>query len=377
MKTAIVYDRVNKWGGAEQVLLALHELFPKAPLFTSVYNLHTAKWAGVFPKIYTSFLQNIPFAKTNHEYFSALMPLAFESFNFENFDLVISVTSEAAKGIITKPKTKHICYCLTPTRYLWSGYNQYFKGLPFKGVAKPLVNYLRRWDKIAANRPDHVIAISTAVKQRIKKYYGRESEVIFPPVDIHKFKNQKSKIKNQSSKRNSSVKDFSQNDMDEEYFLIVSRLVSYKKVDLAVRAFNKLEKQLVVVGTGREENYLKSIAHRNVIFRGFVDNVELVSLYKNAKAFIHPQDEDFGITAVEAQAAGVPVVAYRSGGGLDTVIDRQTGVFFEEQTADALINVIKNFGKMRFDKEKIKVNSSKYSKSQFKQNFKNYVRQLV
>src|SRR3990172_2765359 len=169
-KIALVYDRVNKWGGAERVLLALHEMFPKAPLYTSVYDSKNAPWAQVFPKVVTSFLQKLPFAKSNHEFLAPLMPLAFESFDFSGFDLVISVTSEAAKGIKTRFGTLHVCYCLTPTRYLWSGYDDYFKGSPFKVVTKPIINYLRWWDKRAAKRPDVMIAISSEVQNRIKKY---------------------------------------------------------------------------------------------------------------------------------------------------------------------------------------------------------------
>ena len=169
MRTALVYDRVNKWGGAERVLLALHEIFPDAPLYTSVYDPVRAPWAKVFPEIKTSFLQKFPFAKSNHEFFPLLMPLAFESFDFSGFDLVISVTSEAAKGIRTKPQTLHICYLLTPTRYLWSHYDQYFANPILRVMAKPLINYLRKWDKVAASRPDRIISISTEVKSRVKK----------------------------------------------------------------------------------------------------------------------------------------------------------------------------------------------------------------
>jgi len=184
MKVAIVYDRVNKWGGAERVLLVLHKMFPDAPLYTSVYDEKSAPWAGVFPKIITSFLQYLPFAKNNHELLPFLMPLAFESFDFSGFDLVISVTSEAAKGIITKPETLHVCYCLTPTRYLWSHHDQYFKNTIFKILSKPFIVYLKKWDKIAAQRPDRMIAISTEVKNRIKKYYQREVKIVFPPVNV-------------------------------------------------------------------------------------------------------------------------------------------------------------------------------------------------
>src|SRR5260221_835454 len=166
MKVAIVYDRVNKWGGAERVLLALHEMFREAPLYTSVYSNKHAKWAEIFPEIYTSFLQKIPFTKTRHEFLPLFMPFVFESFNFDDYDLVISVTSEAAKGIITKGKTKHICYCLTPTRYLWSGYDDYFKDKTLGSLSKPAIRYLRNWDLVASRRPDMIIGISREVQKR-------------------------------------------------------------------------------------------------------------------------------------------------------------------------------------------------------------------
>src|SRR3989344_2367668 len=231
-KVALVYDRVNKWGGAERVLLMLHEMFPDAPLYTSVYSREKAPWANVFPEVIPSFLQKFSFLRDRHELLAPLMSLAFESFDFSGYDLVISVTSEAAKGVITKPGTLHVCYCLTPTRYLWSHFDTYFsaRGGPafgWKGITKPVVTYLRSWDKIAAQRPDVVIAISTAVQDRIKKYYNRGSEIIYPPVDIEKFQR---KSVDTTSLRSDVVK-------QRRYFLIVSRLVPYKKVDLAIEAF--------------------------------------------------------------------------------------------------------------------------------------------
>src|SRR5258708_4834311 len=238
MRVAIVYDRVNKWGGAERVLLSLHEIFPEAPLYTSVYSKEKAKWVAVFPFVKTSFLQKIPLAKNHHEFLSPLMPFAFESFDFSEYDLVISVTSEFAKGIITQSQTKHICYCLTPTRYLWSGYEEYFGNTLSRKSANFLINYLRRYDVVAAQRPDLMIAISTEVQDRIKKYYGRDSKIIFPPVDIF-----------QISKKTLN-----------EYYLVVSRLVKYKKVDLAIRAFNELGLPLIIVGAGSEEKKLKRLA---------------------------------------------------------------------------------------------------------------------
>ena len=195
MKIALVYDRVNKWGGAERVLLAFHKIFPKSDLYTSVYNREKASWAKVF-NVKTSFLQDFPYAKTSHQFYATLMPIAFESLNLDGYDLVISVTSEAAKGIITKPETLHICYCLTPTRYLWSGYKDYFKNPLLRFFSKPAVFYLRTWDKIAANRPDEYIAISGDVQDRIKRYYGRNSKIIYPPLMLNeKVRSPKSEIK--------------------------------------------------------------------------------------------------------------------------------------------------------------------------------------
>ena len=242
MKVALVYDRVNKWGGAERVLLALHQIWPKAPLFTSVYNPKTASWAKDF-EVVPSFLQRFPTAKRHHEIYSWLMPLAFESFNFDKFDIVISVTSEFAKGVITKPDTLHICYCLTPVRYLWSGYWDY----PIKGWMRPLISYLRFWDQIAAQRPDIYIAISKTVKKRIKKYYNRGSKVIYPGIDIRK-----SKIP--------AFTKVSAGKQNEKFFLIVSRLVSYKHIDLAVQAFNQLGWPLKIIGIGSEIRRLKKMA---------------------------------------------------------------------------------------------------------------------
>lgn len=348
-KVAIVYDRVNKWGGAERVLLALHKIFPKAQLFTSVCDLNLAPWAKVFPEIRTSFLQKIPFARSNHEFFAILMPFAFGSLDLSEFDIVISVTSEAAKGVKIRSNALHVCYCLTPTRYLWSHYNEYFKNPLFKAISKPFVNWLRKWDKKAAKRPDIMIAISSEVRDRIKKYYGRDSKIIFPPVSFHKHS---FKVKKQ------------------KYFLLVSRLdYGYKKVELAIEAFNKLKKPLVIVGTGRQEKKLKSMAKKNIKFVGRVSEKELDRYYQNARALIMPQEEDFGIVAVEAQAHGTPVIAYEKGGACDTVIEGKTGVFFGEQTTESLIYAVKKFDKMKFIGNNLYTNAKRFSFQEFKKEF--------
>lgn len=352
MKTALVYDRVNKWGGAERVLLVLHEMFPEAPLYTSVYNPQNAGWAKVFPKVYTSFLQKIPFAGTHHEWFSPLMPLAFESFKFDKYDLIISVTSEFAKGIITLPKAKHICYCLTPTRYLWSGYEEYFKDTIIKILTKPIISYLRRYDRIAAQRPDVMIAISSEVKRRIKKYYDREAKIIFPSLPANRWR----------SRRMRAGSSFNGN----SYFLIVSRLVSYKKVDLVIRVFNQLNYPLVIVGTGSEEKKLKKMANKNIMFVGKVTDDELSGYYSNCIALIFPQEEDFGLVAIEAMSFGKPVIAYKKGGALDFIVDGKNGVFFDEQTPEALKKAITKLFTIKFNSDIIVSTSSRFSKVRFK-----------
>lgn len=357
MRVALVYDRVNKWGGAERVLLALHELFPDAPLFTTVYDKKNAPWASVF-NVKTSFLQSIPFAKTNHELFPFLSAIAFEQFNFDTFDVVISVTSAEAKGIITKPGTTHICYCLTPTRYLWSHYADYFRPSLFKAITAPLVSLMREWDLVASTRPDRYIAISSAVAQRIKKYYRREAEVIYPPVEVSSM----------SSKYQL---------LNTKYFLIVSRLVAYKKIDVAVQAFNELQLPLIIIGTGKEERRLKQMARGNITFISGLTDEELSCYYKKSEAFIMPQEEDFGLSAVEAQSFGIPVIAYKRGGALDTVVPGKTGVFFQRQTTESLKDAIIEFRKKRFSPKDCKEHAEKFGKERFKRELLVYIEKNI
>lgn len=363
MKVALVYDRVNKWGGAERLLLALHEIFPDAPLYTSVYSVKKAPWAEVFPKVIPSFLQKFPFS-TYHELYAPLMPLAFESFNFNKYDLVISVTSEAAKGIITTPNTTHICYMLTPTRYLWSGYKDYFKNEWIRFLATPIVEYLRFWDKQAAQRPDRIIAISEEVKKRIKKYYGRSSQVIYPPVMLDNrglINPRPSNFKNPSS--------IIHHPPSEPYYLIVSRLVPYKRIDIAIRAFNKLGLPLKIVGTGSQKNRLKAMAGPNIEFLGNLTDAELVKYYKKCVALVFPGKEDFGLTVLEAQNFGKPVIAFEGGGVKETVISKKTGLFFSPQTEKALMEKIKEFQSTSFDSKDARKQAKKFDIENFKRRF--------
>lgn len=351
MKVAIVYDRVNKIGGAERVLESLREIFPNSTLFTSIYNKKKTPWAEKFA-IKTSFVQAIPLLNLRHEFIPYLMPFAFESFQFEKFDLVISVTSEASKGIIVPVGIPHVCICLTPTRYLWSGYKKYFKNRILRFLTYPLVWYLRKWDIVASDRPDALIAISKNVSRRIQKYYKKKSIVIYPPSDRLFKKNLKSiQIP------------------EKDYFLVVSRLVSYKRVDLAVKACTKLKLPLIVIGEGGESEKLHAIAGENVIFKGRVSDRVLLSYYKNCRAFLFPGEEDFGITMVEAQFAGKPVVAFKAGGATEIIKDGITGTFFREQTVDSLCNTLKKFKKSRYNEKDCKKNAGRFTEDKFSEQF--------
>ncbi len=369
MKIALVYDRINKWGGAERVLLELHKIFPEAPLYTSVYDEENAKWAKVFPEIRTSFLQKLPFIKSHHEYFPYLMPLAFEGFNFDGFDIVISVTSEYAKAIITKPETLHICYCLTPTRYLWSEKDLYLQSIGqgvvseiAKFFARPVLHSLRMFDQIAASRPDYYLSISNTVAKRVKKYYQLDSQVIFPPVDTKLFKPKARKAKS--------------NKPGDKYFLIVSRLVPYKRIDLAIETFNQLGWKLIIIGNGSDGSRLKSIARSNIEFIGKLTDGALLGYYQNCEALIFCSEEDFGLTSLEAQACGKPVIAYKNGGVGETVIEGKTGVFFKELNSISLGKALKTFGKLKFLTGDCVDNAVKYNAVVFRDLFKQTVEQL-
>lgn len=375
MKIALVYDRLNKWGGAERILLALHKLFPDAPLYTSVYDKKKAPWALRFnsgqAKIKTSFLQKFPFASSSHELFATLMPIAFESFSFDEYDLVISVTSEAAKGIITKPGTKHICYCLTPTRYLWSGYDGYFKNPLLKFISKSVVGYLRFWDKIAAQRPDAYIAISKEVQSRIRKYYGRESEVVYPPLMLRGPVTRFLPASAPSSiLKNDEVRAvWSPPSPATPYFLVVSRLVPYKKIDLVIKAFNKLKLPLKIIGTGSQMRELKSIAGSNIELLGNLTDKELVRYYSECRALVFPGLEDFGLTILEVQSFGKPVIAFKGGGALETVIDRKTGLFFDKQTVESLTKAIKQFNNITTNPKDCMEQAEKFNFEKFRKEF--------
>lgn len=361
MKVALVYDWVNKYGGAERIVQALHTIWPKAPLYTSVYDSKKAPWAASID-VRPSFLEHFPLAKSHHELFPFLVPLAFESFNFDEFDVVISITSFAAKGIITKPKTLHICYCLTPTRFLWSHYETY-KSKPGFGLFDPLARIilapvtarLRAWDYVAAQRPDIYFAISNEVKNRIHKYYHRSSIVFYPGVDCDLFTLPGNPHKNS------------------KYFLIVSRLVSYKRIDIAIEAANKLRLPLKIIGTGSQKGKLKNLAGDTIEFIDHLTDHELVRYYQNCTALIFPGEEDLGLTPLEAQACRKPVIAFRGGGVQEIIQEGINGAFFYPQTPKALINALKTFDPRKYSPVVLRKNAEKFDQKKFLIKFKQFV----
>lgn len=330
LKIAIVYDWVDKWGGVERVLLMLAEMFPKADFYTSYYDPQQASWAKNL-NLKTSFIQKLSkFIRKNRLLSFPFYPYAFESFNFSSYDLVISVSSSFAKGIITKPETLHVCYLLTPTRYLWVDTESYLDTPLKKALGVRLLKKFKNWDYIAAQRPDYIISISKTVKERVEKYYKRESVVIYPPFDVEYWQKIKSKVKSQSRSH-------------QKFFLVVSRLEPYKKIDLVIDVFSKLTDQLIIVGKGTLLNKLKKQASDNIVFLSDLTDEALAWLYQNAQALIMPQEEEFGLVSLEAQFFGCPVIAFEKGGARETVTNNQTGMFFNKQSPRSLADAIERF----------------------------------
>lgn len=347
MKVALVYDRVNKFGGAERVLLSLKRIFPKAPLYTLVYDAKAAPWSKGF-KVIPTFLNKIKLFRRRHEILAPISALAFETFNLNGYDLVITVTSDQAKAVITRPETLHLCYCLTPTRYLYSGVAEYRRNFPIKWLFDKYLPLARSADQIYARRPDAYLAISREVAKRISEYYSQDSEVIYPPVNYEFFE------KTHLHKKGN-------------YYLVVSRLVPYKKTDLVIEAFNRLKLPLVVVGTGSGENGLKNMAGDTIEFAGQVDDIKLRQLYAGARALIFPQIEDFGLVPLEAAAAGTPTLAYAAGGAAETIIEKFTGLFFDEQSSEAIVNTVRRFeaGRHQISAKKCKERAREFAEDRF------------
>ncbi|TAN34037.1 glycosyltransferase family 4 protein [Patescibacteria group bacterium] len=355
MKIALVHDYLAQDGGAERVLKTFHEIWPQAPIFVLFHN---KKMIDSLPeaKINQSFISRLPFGKKFFQWYLPLMPVATEKHNLHEFDVVLSSTSSFAKGVLTRPETLHISYCHTPPRYLWTEAHEYLTDLRLNRAVKALlpriIYKLRMWDQMSADRVDFFIANSRTVQLRINKYYRRASDLIYPPVDLEKFRVAP------------AISD---------YFAAGGRLVPYKKIDLVVKTFNRLKWPLKIFGVGPELNALQKMAKPNIEFLGKISDEEKASLLGQARAFIHPQLEDCGITPLETMASGRPVIAYAAGGATETVLPNETGVFFHKQNWESLYKILLNFDPYSWDGERVRQHAAKFNSANFKQKIKDYV----
>lgn len=360
MKIAFVHDYLVQYGGAERVLECLTEIYPYAPIYTIVYNKDAMH--GVFEDklIYTSYLQKMPFAKKWHRIFPMLMPPAIEQFDFSAYDVVFSDSSSYAKGIITGPDTLHICYMHTPMRYAWDDCQKYTRDFYFPNLIKKIIpfamNYIRLWDKVSADRIDAWIANSSFVAARIRKYYHHDSVVIHPPVDTKRF--------------------FVSHEKG-EYYLMVGRLIAYKQHAIAIKAFNELKLPLKIIGRGPEMERLKKVAGPTIEFLGRVEDEYLRDYYAKCKAVIFPQEEDFGIVAIEALSCGKPLIAYRGGDIPEHLEENKMGVFFQKQDCDSIKEAVLKFEKLTFDPDYIHSKVEKFDREIFKQKIKTYIEEAT
>jgi len=372
LKIAVIHDWLVTYAGAERALEQILTLYPDADLFSLVDFLPEQQRSFILQKkVNTSFIQKMPFARKRYRSYLPLMPLAIEQFDLSAYDLVISSSYAVAKGVLTHARQLHVCYCYSPMRYAWDLHHQYLResGLNrgIKGFfAQMVLHYMRIWDTISANRVDHYLAISQYVAGRIKKTYDREATVIYPPVDVETF------VPHEGGK---------------EYYLTASRMVPYKKIDLIVDAFSGMrDKKLVVIGEGPDFQKIRSKAGRNIELIGHQPVPVMKDYMQKAKAFVYAADEDFGIVTVEAQACGIPVIAYGKGGSLETIIpldnaehSASTGVFFLEQTVESLQNAVCLFEKNQdaFDGQHIRDNALRFNEERFKREFKDFIDQAL
>lgn len=355
MKVAIVHDWLTGMRGGERVLEVLCELFPDAPIYTLIHHRGAMSPMIEGRKIIQSSLPSWPLAQKHFRVYLPYFPKLIEKFDLSSYDLVISSSHCVAKGVIPAEGAIHICYCHTPMRYVWDLYDDYLRERGPLAKAFLTINRrpLQRWDRRSSERVGHFIANSRHVADRISRHYGRESTVIYPPVDVDFF----------------TPGDGESGD----YYLIVSALVPYKRVDLAVKAFSGSGRRLVVIGTGSDEKRITGIASAGVEFLGNVDDKTLLRYYRGARALIFPGEEDFGITPLEAMACGRPVIAYGKGGAMETVQDGVTGLFFHEQTAEALMGAVDNFERISFTKDRARQRALEFSRPKFMNKIKEFI----
>ena len=381
MRVALVHDWLNQMGGAENVLEEMVDLFPNAPIYTSIFAPEKMPAAYATWPIQTTFMQHLPAIANHHQPYLPIYPLAFQKTDLSRYDLVLSNKSGFCHGVRTKRGTRratHVCYCLTPTRFLWL-YQQYREREQIGGVVnaalQPLLALLRRWDRAAAQRVDHFIAISSTVQERIRAIYGRESTIIYPPVDTDYF----TPADNAASENFASDGALSDAALTSgEYYLIVSRLIPYKRIDLAVEAFRDLpHEKLLIVGDGRDGAELRATASDNVLFLGRQSRQQIRELLRHCKAFIFPGLEDFGIAPVEAMSVGRPVIAFRGGGALDTVLPAISGELFDEQRPESLLKLLRTFDPSIYSKEGCREQAQKFSVANFRSGLFGYLEKVV
>lgn len=357
LKLAFVVSWLNQYGGAERVLEAAHALYPDAPVYTSMYDPQVMPPAYRAWDIRTSFMDRLPFVHRRHQLYLPLYRYAFESFDLRGYDVVLSITSAFAHGVHKSSAARHICYCLTPARFLWQ-YDEYVTNEAVNGVARRflprVVSNLREWDRRAADGVDEFIAISREVQNRIAACYGREACLIYPPVDVTAF-------------HIAPPADIG------DYFLIISRLIPYKRIDLAIEAFNETGLPLWIAGDGRDRARLQARAKSNIKFLGRVSDAERLDLMARCKAFVFPGQEDFGITPLEANAAGRPVIAYGGGGALDTIIEGQNGVLFHAPTGSSLVRCLQEFDVSIFNPQHIRAHAEKFDTRVFQDALKQHI----
>ncbi len=350
LKVALIHDWLTGQRGGEKVLEVLCEIFPEAPIFTLFHFPGTQIKSIEERDIHTSFLQRMPFLRKKYRSYLPMFPVAVELFDLQDFDMIVSSSHCVAKGVIPRPDALHVCYIHSPVRYAWNQYFSYFSPKKLGFFSRKLIPFsihkLRLWDESSSHRVDHFIANSKATAQRVQKYYRRQSDVIHPPVDSDYFR----PVEKQ-----------------EDYFLIVSALVPYKKIDLAIQTFNQNGRVLKILGQGPEYKRLKKMSKTNIQFLGSTDDETLLKTYQQAKALIMPGEEDFGINALEAQACGIPVVSYARGGALETVISGETGVFFSELSVKSLLGALDKLETIPFNKEILRVHALNFSREKFKE----------
>lgn len=358
-KIALVHDWIVSQGGAEHFLLHLHEMFPEAPIYTLVYNEGKAPAWTRGLDIRTTHIQKWPGGKTHHKLLLSFMPKAWEALDLTEYDLVISSCASCCKGVITRPDAVHVCYCHSPIRYVWDLYYDYLEGASaLKRAFMPsMIHKVRMWDFQAAQRVDYFVANSMYVSKRISKFYRRDSEVIYSGIDIP--------AEPVTEERG-------------DYYFVLSRFVGYKRIDIAIEACNKLGRKLIVAGSGgEEEEKLRAMAGPTVEFVGRVSDEQLTEYYAHAKAFLFPGIEDFGLTPLEAMAGGTPVLAYGEGGALETVVDGETGMFFHEQSADALAECIEEFEGKSFSAAACRARAEQFSTEAFKARMRRFCEEAL